>query len=150
MINQDIIKCAINAFSRVAQWMSIIDSFYIFKNLKVCTLDEFFSTIELHESRIVEIEHRDGNIALATTQKGSNSDSFLEGDQRSIHGKENKGPMPTSKLLRKKKVRCFNWDKGHIKDQCLNLKKKGKEKVQPKSKVKNLKATWSDTSFFED
>lgn len=53
-----------------------------------------------------------------------------------------------SKLLRKKKQsrKYFNCDKeGHIKENCPKLKKKGKEKTkekaQPKSKVRNLKAT---------
>lgn len=34
-----------------------------------------------------------------------------------------------------------------MKDQCLKLKKeKGKDKVKAKSKVRNLKATWDDTT----
>lgn len=50
MSNRDIIQYTINVFPRTTQWASILDSFYISKNLKVCTLDEFFSTMKLHES----------------------------------------------------------------------------------------------------
>lgn len=39
--NRDILRSAINVFPRTTQCMSIIDSFYIFKDLEVYTLNEF-------------------------------------------------------------------------------------------------------------
>lgn len=67
--NCDILKSTINAFPKMTQWMFVIDSF-ISKDLEVCTLDEFFTTMELHdESQVVGLEIKgeelkNGNITL--------------------------------------------------------------------------------------
>lgn len=84
-----------------------------------------------------------------------NQETYMVRKMKKFMRSNNFNRKQASKLLRKKKqsrkVWCFNCDKeGHIKENCLKFKKKGKEntneKAQPKSKVHNLKATWDDTS----
>ena len=48
--NRDSLRYALNAFPRTPDWTSIVDSYYISKDLEVSTLESLFSTFELHES----------------------------------------------------------------------------------------------------
>lgn len=41
-----------NTFSRSSEWVFMIDSFYILKNLEASSLNDFFLTMELHESNL--------------------------------------------------------------------------------------------------
>ena len=52
--NRDSIRYALNAFPRTLEWASLVDAYYISKDLEVSTLESLFSTFELHESRIAE------------------------------------------------------------------------------------------------
>lgn len=80
MTNHNILRRVINASPKTTQWVTPIS-----KNLEVCTLDEFFATMELHESRVTRLESKgeeceNGNIALVV-QKESKWDSSLDDNQ---------------------------------------------------------------------
>ncbi|XP_042412903.1 vacuolar fusion protein CCZ1 homolog isoform X4 [Zingiber officinale] len=64
---------------------------------------------------------------------------------------DSESSLDNNKTGRKKRtIRCYHYNEGHVKDNCPKLKNKGKgkdKKPVQTDKYKTLKATWDETSF---
>ncbi|KAG6503123.1 hypothetical protein ZIOFF_035413 [Zingiber officinale] len=122
--NRETIRYALNAFPRTSDWTSIVDAYYISKDLEVSTLEELFSTLELHETRCVGTTKEASQMIALNATKKDEPESDSEDDQEAY-------------MCQKE---------GHLKEDCPELKK---DKGKIPKKHKNLKATWDDTSSSE-
>ena len=151
--NRDSLRYALNSFPRNSKWASLVDAFYISKDLEKISLDEFFSTFEVHESRCAGPKEPKNNVALKASRDEPESESSLDDEEMVMMVRRFKNICKSRKSnhpqgRKKRTIRCYHCDEeGHVKDNCPKLKNNGKDKgKKPIQNRKALKATWDDTS----
>lgn len=83
LANRNNLRYAINVFLRSQEWILMVDLYYMPRNFEVSTLEDFFSTIKLHESKLVGLKESrttNHNIALVEKPKEPNLDATMDGN----------------------------------------------------------------------
>ncbi|MCQ7222070.1 CCHC-type zinc finger protein, partial [Salmonella enterica] len=162
--NRDILTKALHAFPRTPTWMSIVDSYYISKDLDKVTLDEFFSQMKLHQTRVEGLEgkeHRSRGVALVVNkEKGKkkkskspqssdseDSNASMNSEQevymvrkmrkefKSFNTNKSHARKSSRHKSRTRRIICYNCqEEGHMRDECPLLKKKREKKEKEKGK----------------